>query len=291
VRAQDHTLQAQRYELKYLIEEEQALRIRDWVKSYLEVDEYGEGKPDYSYAIHSIYLDSSDLKLYHGTINGDKNRFKLRVRFYNDDPEAPIFFEIKRRMNNVIAKERCAVRPSAVQRLLSAHFPEPGDLLSNAPGQLVSLQRFCRLMSGLDARSRSHVAYLREAWVSPHDNSIRVTMDRNIRTEVAPVARLNTRMSHPKLVFGKQVVLELKFTGRFPDWFGDLVRFFGLMQCGAAKYAEGITLMGCDVVCRAYEYDEYYVAAQERKEVINGHAQPSSATGTGIVTPKPALAN
>ena len=40
------------------------------------------------------------------------------------------------------------------------------------------------------------------------------------------------------------MVLELKFTNRFPDWFKDLVRVFGLTQCGAAKYAEGVELLG-----------------------------------------------
>jgi hypothetical protein len=44
------------------------------------------------------------------------------------------------------------------------------------------------------------------------------------------------------------VVLELKFTGRFPDWFQDLVRHFALWKCSAAKYVDGVTLLrgtGC----------------------------------------------
>ena len=38
-------------------------------------------------------------------------------------------------------------------------------------------------------------------------------------------------------------MLELKFTDRFPLWFNELVRGFGLRQCGAAKYADGVTLL------------------------------------------------
>ena len=38
--------------------------------------------------------------------------------------------------------------------------------------------------------------------------------------------------------------LELKFTGRFPDWFKQLVRVFGLRQCSASKYADGIAIKG-----------------------------------------------
>jgi hypothetical protein len=36
------------------------------------------------------------------------------------------------------------------------------------------------------------------------------------------------------------VILELKFTDRFPDWFQRLIQRFDLMQCGAAKYCEGL---------------------------------------------------
>jgi hypothetical protein len=50
-------------------------------------------------------------------------------------------------------------------------------------------------------------------------------------------------MSKPLLVWGRAVVLELKFTDRYPNWFRDLVQIFNLRQCGAAKYADGVTLL------------------------------------------------
>ena len=95
-------MQLQRFELKYRIGEHTALAIRDFVSSYLEIDEYGATLPNFAYPVHSLYLDSPDLELYRTTINGDKNRFKLRLRFYENRPEAPVYFEIKRRMNNTI---------------------------------------------------------------------------------------------------------------------------------------------------------------------------------------------
>src|SRR5688572_28657031 len=115
-------LQASRFELKYIIPEETALQIRDYVRSYLELDENGVGKPNYSYPVHSLYLDSDDLRLYWSTINGDKNRYKLRIRFYNNNPETPVFFEIKKRMNNCIMKKRGSVRREAVPLLLAGHM-------------------------------------------------------------------------------------------------------------------------------------------------------------------------
>lgn len=246
--------QQQRFELKYIIPDEVALAVRDFVSSHLEIDEFGATLPNLSYPVHSLYLDSPDLQLYHATINGDKNRFKLRLRFYEERPDAPVFFEIKRRMNNTITKQRGGVRREALEALLAGQLPAPAHLVSKEPRQLAALQEFCRLMTRLRAEPRAHVAYLREAWISPLDNSVRVTMDRAVRCDPEPTARLGTDMTRPALVFGDRVVLELKFTNRFPDWFKDLVRVFGLMQCGAAKYADGVALLGEYAVTRAFAF-------------------------------------
>jgi hypothetical protein len=249
-------LQAQRFELKYILSEETALAVRDFVSSYLEIDEFGATLPNLSYPVHSLYLDSPDMKLYRSTINGDKNRFKLRLRFYESRADAPVFFEIKRRMNNTISKQRGGVRRDGVESLLAGHLPQPSHLVSKEPKQLIALQNFCRLLANLEASPKAHIAYLREAWISRFDNSVRVTMDRDVRCDPEPSARLSTHMVQPTSVFGNKVILELKFTNRFPDWFKELVRVFGLMQCGAAKYVDGVTLVGENVVTRAFAFDD-----------------------------------
>jgi hypothetical protein len=244
-------LQLQRLEFKYIISEDTALMVRNFVSSYLELDEFGATQPNFSYAVHSLYLDSDDLQLYWQTINGNKNRYKLRLRFYENRPDAPVYFEIKRRMDNAIFKQRGAVHRAAVDLLLAGQLPEAENLVSKDPRHLVALQSFCQLMHLHQARPKAHVAYLREAWMppmnvkdGPPNNSIRVTLDRLVRSEPEPTARLVPEMQNPCLVFGHKVVLELKFTGRFPDWFRDMVRVLQIRQCSAAKYVDGVTLQG-----------------------------------------------
>jgi hypothetical protein len=167
------------------------------------------------------------------------------LRFYNNNPDTPIFFEIKRRMNNCIMKQRGGVRRDAVPALLAGHLPEASHLVSkDNPKQIMALQKFCELMHQVQARPKSHIAYLREAYVPHDDNSARLTMDRLVRAEPELTARLETEMRHPIVVWGNDIVLELKFTNRFPDWFRELVRVFGLRQCGAAKYVDGTALIG-----------------------------------------------
>jgi hypothetical protein len=237
-------MQQQRFEQKYFLSEETALQLRDFVSAHLDLDENSVGKPNFCYPVHSLYLDSDDLQTYWATINGNKNRYKLRLRFYDDNPESPVFFEIKRRMNNCIMKQRGGVLQGHVAWLLRGHIPEASHLLSREPKQLVALQNFCHLLGAIHARPKVHIGYLREAWIHPENNTVRVTMDRHVCALPQPEANFQTRMDNAWLAFGKQVILELKFTNRFPDWFREMVHSFGLVQSSAAKYCEGVEAMG-----------------------------------------------
>lgn len=233
-------MQHQRFEYKYIVTEEVALGVRDFVSSYLEPDEFGATRTDLSYPVHSLYLDSPDLALYQHTINGDRNRFKLRMRFYESGGDRPVYFEIKRRSNNAIRKERAAVRREAAGELLAGYLPGRGHLVRDTPEAWHALENFTGLVHRLNAIPQSHVCYLREAWVEGGGNSVRITLDREVRSEPRHTLSFDPRTTDPIPVFGDAVVLELKFTARFPNWFNHLVQAFGLRQGSAAKYVDGI---------------------------------------------------
>jgi hypothetical protein len=256
-------MQHQRFERKFFLTERQAIQIRDYVKGYLVPDEYSATRPDFSYPVHSIYLDSKALDTYWATVHCEKSRYKLRVRFYDDNPEAPLFFEIKRRENECILKQRSAVRRSAGPLLLAGQLPQPEHLLRDTPAQMASLQRFCYLMQRLNAGPAMHIAYSREAWMSEQTNSIRVTIDRHVRGEPWREAIFHTQLRRPIYPFGKKHVLELKFTDRFPVWFNDLVRHFDLTQTGAPKYCGSIMETGED---RVINYNPLVEGMREETE-------------------------
>src|SRR5438105_15695953 len=112
-------LQHQRYELKYHVHEAKAFRIRDFVRGYLEIDEYSALQPDRSYPTLSLYLDSDGLETYWCAINGDRNRFKLRLRYYDDEHDTQESVELTRRQDDAAVKERDAVRNHEVRGLLA----------------------------------------------------------------------------------------------------------------------------------------------------------------------------
>jgi hypothetical protein len=160
----------------------------------------------------------------------------------------------------------------------------PHHLVSKEPKQLIALQNFCRLLANLEATPKAHIAYLREAWISRYDNSVRVTLDRDVRCDPEPSARLSTDMVQPVTVFGNKVVLELKFTNRFPDWFKELVRVFGLMQCGAAKYVDGVALVGEDVITRAFAFDDLPQTRKIPADIQQQSANPQALNEARVST-------
>lgn len=241
---QDHRLQQQRFELKYLVPESLTSCIRDFVSSHLELDEFGISRPGRAYPVHSIYLDSEDLQTHHAYISGTKNRYKLRLRYYDDKPDSPVFFEIKGRVDNCIRKSRCGVRREVVRDVLAGQLPSRAGFITREPRHFEALERFILLMQSINARPKAHNHYLREAWVSAHDNSVRVTFDRQIQIEPYFKDEPDTAMRSPVFVYSPVVVMELKFTTRFPNWFTGMVERFNLMQGSSAKYCGGVMLLG-----------------------------------------------
>lgn len=237
-------LQTQRFELKFQISESTAVAVRQFVRPYLAPDESAPDPTFPSYPVHSLYLDSGDLHTYRATINGDRDRYKLRVRYYDDAPDSPVFFEIKRRVDRCIHKQRARVRRDRVASLLTGTWPSTRDLVRPMARDFASLRRFCDLLHLLEATPRARVSYDREAWTSEGHNSVRVTMDRAVLCEPELAPRLVTTFSRPARPFGDSVILEIKFTDRFPDWLAVMVRTLNLVQGGAAKYVDGLTALG-----------------------------------------------
>lgn len=236
-------LQTQRFELKYLVTEATARAVRQFVRCYLKPDEFAETMPDNAYPVHSLYLDSPDLATYQAVQTGEKNRFKLRIRYYSDTDKA-VHFEIKRRTNDVISKSRATVHREFVRPLLDGTPPQLRHLVKPDPKHFAALQEFCRLMHKLGATPRSHVAYTREAWMSSADNSMRITFDRAVKCEPEFGAKLTTAVDDAVAPFDDRVVLELKFVDRLPNWCLEMIRVFGLVRGGAPKYAQGVYLLG-----------------------------------------------
>lgn len=228
-----------RYEMKYVISESKAAAIAGFIEPYLSPDRYSKLQPTGYYPIVSLYLDSDSLQLCMENLQGVLKRFKLRIRSYTDDPEYPRFFEIKRRANTVIIKSRARISNEDVPTLLSGQYVPP---LQNHRTEVDAIRQFQLYMKSVDAKPIVLIRYLRRAYEGEMHNRVRVTFDRQLAYKVS---------RDPDVLFAGQgwqrhnitlnnVILEIKFTGRYPAWLSRMVRYFDLQQRSMSKYASSV---------------------------------------------------
>ena len=237
-------MQNSRYELKYLIDEQQAGRIREFVGSYVVPDPYADPRRHNCYAVHSLYLDSPNLDLLRGSLEGLRNRFKLRIRFYDADPQQPVFLELKRRLDGVITKQRVTVERGGLEQLLARHRLDRTEPWDDGPDAAVAHHDFCSSCRQLGARGIVYVSYVREAYVGAGGEPIRVTLDRQLVTDRYRAGTPLAPPAHPRCVGLPGVILELKFSNRFPQWMQNLARAFDLHRVSLAKYVRSVQALG-----------------------------------------------
>lgn len=219
-----------RYELKYRISETTAKAIAAFIKPYLHVDKYAQTQPNGDYPISSLYYDNNDLRLCRDTMEKRKNRFKLRIRTYSDEPDVPCFFEVKRRINNVILKGRARVKKSDILSILEGRIPE------NAYKEDVQvLRQFQLYKDSLNARPLMLVRYKRQAWEGDTSTRVRVTFDRELSYKAVTTPIVEVYGPNWQRVPINFVILEIKFTQRFPLWLSHMVKCFSLKQGAFSK--------------------------------------------------------
>ena len=215
-------------------------------------------------------------------VQGQRNRFKLRIRYYDEDPGSPVFFEVKRRINEGIVKQRARVRREAVHALLTGESPTVDHLYSWNLQHWVDLLDFWRLVETMEAAPRAHNAYMREAYVNAGKATVRVTMDRAVRLGPEFGGDLGVQLDNGVEVYAGYVILELKFTELMPTWLVEMVRGFDLTTSGAAKYGMGVLLLGEQKVARrrtGFEWGSSETSAATSAPWLDASAALRSALG------------
>jgi hypothetical protein len=225
-----------RFEIKYRIEPALGARLRAWLEHYghVQADEHGEGGTA-AYNVHSLYLDSPDWSIYRDTRNGLFSRFKLRARTYAFTPDASVFLEVKHRAGEAMWKTRAGVPRSEAVTILEGQLPnvKPSAALDNFRMQM-DLRR---------AYPRCWVSYRRHAYVGGTRDLVRITFDTAI-VAAPPTPRLTEPPRWHLLPEVRTLeVLELKYSGAYPGWVGDMIRHFHLNRWSMSKYRQGVDVV------------------------------------------------
>lgn len=244
-----------RYEFKYLIDAHQEAWIREAVGMYAEPDSYGENGV---YEVTSLYYDTWDWALAMQTVEGVRNRYKIRIRTYGFDGDMPVFAENKARVGTSICKSR-ALMHRRDWAPLSRRSPGPKEgYLAHKEDHQADLDSIRNLFDLLDLRPRLWVQYDREAYGSRYGDGARLTFDRSLRVQ-APTEdhldRPDTWGWQSVKLDGAPTILELKFNNAFPSWMQFIVDQLSLRRVSCSKYVQGAEQLG-DVPWNRVEWRE-----------------------------------
>jgi hypothetical protein len=233
------TLHFERYEYKYLVPEDRTEAVRHFIRPYAELDEHSAASPNLQYTIHNLYLDTPNLDFFMASMTDQLDRYKLRIRWYGDAPTGPCFFEVKRKIRQVILKDRAKLSPADYKALVR------GEPLAIPEGpSLKNLAAFRNRMEQSGAVPALFVRYTREAYESVFGEYARLTFDRAMCWQRATGwsrkadPRAWSWVDGPENTRGIRcaALIELKFTRDFPRWMSDLVAEFDLERVGYSKY-------------------------------------------------------
>ncbi len=230
----DKTLTS-RYECKYLLDWNTARAVQTYLKSHTQLDPFSAQSPDWRYRVMSLYLDTPSLRLYRDTENGVRNRYKLRLRYYEEEGDGPVFFEVKKRADIIVRKNR-----ERVTRVQADAFLRHGSCLrESCNGE--DYDEFIRRCQESGAMPALRLRYWREAWESRSIDPVRITFDTEVEHCVLSDRELlETRPVWTKTPIAAPVILEVKFTDLRPHWLTMMLQRFNLGKVSVAKYAESI---------------------------------------------------
>ena len=236
-----------RYEAKYIIPCARVAEIREFIKPFCRADPYTHGDPP-EYKITTLQLDDPYYSLHYAKEREAVTRFKLRVRTYGEIGSAPVFAEIKAKLEETIVKTRVAIPFHMWSKdiIFGVRLP---DCFKSERHEVDFLQ-FKRLVWEIGARPEVLVSYTRESYVGTVDRYARVTFDRKLQYQVTDSwtdfgrSGLWRGMDSTEAQgFGlpySGVVLEVKALSYTPVWMMDLVERFQLRRSGNCKFSTAI---------------------------------------------------
>ncbi|MBQ9196451.1 MAG: polyphosphate polymerase domain-containing protein [Clostridia bacterium] len=213
-----------RHEIKSRLLPAEAAALRVRLQAVMRRDPYA--RPDGTYDIHSIYLDTPTRTALTEKQVGMPVRHKYRIRYYNDNR---FFFRLERKskVGSLCDKVGCTLTRPEIDRLMA------GDILWMADCDRALIRElYLKMRTELMAPS-VQVHYNREAYVYGPGN-VRVTLDSDIRTGLWDVDFLSPIQPRPRTQSNDFVLLEVKFDNYLPE----IIRDITCCQCRPMSFSK-----------------------------------------------------
>lgn len=136
----------------------------------------------------------------------------------------------------MILKDRALVDKDLIARIVQEGYV-PESMYKEHKKTLRQFQYYVRALS---ARPMILVRYKRQAFEGNSSNRVRITFDRKLSFQTVNSPVLKVGGSNWWSVPMDFVVLEIKFTERYPAWLSEMVKIFDLKQTSMSKYVSTI---------------------------------------------------
>ena len=230
-----------RYELKYIIDQDQVNKICRFIAPFCSFDKHSEKNSDGYYHIKNLYLDSPSYVFIRNRRMRLANRFNMRIRSYSQD-DHPMFLEIKQKSGDIVRKFRSKTRDSSCMSILA------GKSTNGLQSWKGNKKLFYMTALSYNVEPKILVQYSRMAFVSTVDFYARVTFDKHLTYYPQSQWQITT---HPdnmipmsnEIVLSQPngIILELKcIADQVPIWMLDLIEHFDLERVGFSKYLSAI---------------------------------------------------
>ncbi len=212
-----------RYEIKYLLTEQEKRAVLQAMEPYMKLDGYGRT------TIRNLYYDTGTYRLIRRSLEKPAYKEKLRIRSYRPaDLEDPVFVELKKKYKSVVYKRRLTLPEGEAMNCFENGKPLP------VRSQIAEEIEYFRSYYG-QLRPAVFLSYEREAFYALDGGDFRVTFDENILYREQDYSLGSEVYGTPLLQEG-QTLMEIKTAGGQPLWMSHALSRLRLYRTSFSKY-------------------------------------------------------
>lgn len=239
-----------RYEKKILVSAETAERFIEKISPYVTTDKYCiDGK---EYLISNIYYDDEDNTVIEHSLSKPKYKEKLRVRSYGiPDKDSKVFIEIKKKIRGLTLKRRATLLFREAEAYFeTGHKPENLKYINNQV-----LREVDYYLENHKVKPVIYIAYDRRAFFATDDKSLRISVDRNVRTRRYDLSLdkgdygeplLDRWIKYKGLDIKDPRLIEIKFNNAIPLWLTKILSSEKMRMRPFSKYGNEYKMLSND---------------------------------------------
>lgn len=211
-----------RYEIKYLLNQQQFETLRTHLKGYMAMDSYG------MHTICNVYFDTDQYTLIRNSLEKPIYKEKIRLRSYGIPKKGDlVFIEIKKKFDGIVYKRRVEMTLEEARNYCQAgiHPAEDNQIVR----EIDWFMKFYR------PKPKAFIAYDRLAFFGNDNSELRMTFDQNIRARSNQLDLTQGDWGSSILQPGL-ILMEIKISEGAPLWLSHLLCEMNLFPTSFSKY-------------------------------------------------------